>query len=60
MAQNRKSKKDAKVVKKPEGYQVIGKTSEKVLKNQEEKVTDFQDDLDREGGATRTDRDGKR
>lgn len=59
MAQNRKDKKQAKVVKVEEGYHVIGKTTKKVLKNQDAGVVDFKDDLDREGGATRTNRSGK-
>lgn len=51
--------KAAKVVKQDAGFQIIGKTSKKVLKNQEKGVTDIKDQEDREGGATRTNRSGK-
>jgi len=49
----------AKVQKDDGGYKIIGKTSKKVLKNQKEGITDIRDQEDREGGATRTDRNGK-
>lgn len=59
MAQNRKDRSQAKVQKTETGFHVIGKITKKVLKNQDSGVTDIKDDLDREGGATRTNRSGK-